>query len=107
MQTDEGAIPRDGHVPAGYERWSVRVAAGTTRATSPDEWTGALVIVERGSIEVVCDPGARRTFGRGSYLCLSWLPVVCLRNAGPEDALLAAYRRAGRGGTAVAVPYPP
>jgi hypothetical protein len=89
----------------GFERWTVIVPAAGERPTSAQEWTDAIVVVERGVIEVVCRGGACRTFGAGSYLCLSWLPVVGLRNPGPEDTTLAAYRRARRDGGPVGVPY--
>ena len=83
------------------------IPAGVDRPTSADEWTGALVVVEQGAIEVVCRGGARRAFGRGSFLSLSWLPVVCLCSRGAEDAIIAGYRRIDRVDEPLGVPYPP
>ena len=87
----------------GFIRWTLTVPVGTERPTSAEEWTDAIVVVKGGAIEVVCRGGASRTFGAGSYLCLSWLPVVALRNPGPDDATLTAYRRARRDGEPVGV----
>jgi hypothetical protein len=91
---------------AGFVRWRVTLAAGTERATSADEWMGAFVVIEQGAVEVVCGEGARRTFGRGAFLSLSWLPVVRLRNPGPGEAILVAYRRSGWVDVPLGVPCP-
>jgi hypothetical protein len=91
---------------ASFERWTVTVPVGTERPTSAEEWTDAIVVVEGGAIEVVCRGGACRTFGTGSYLCLSWLPIELLRNPGHADTTLAAYRHARGDGELVGVPYP-
>jgi hypothetical protein len=104
---EDGAEPViPARLAAGFERWTVTVAAGADRPTSSDEWAGALVVIERGAIEVVCRGGAHRAFGCGSYLSLSWLPVVCLRNPGPGDAVVVAYRRVERPKAPGTLPYP-
>ena len=105
MEAEDDTTLGAGLVPAGFERRAMTVTPGSERRTSAEDWAGALVIVERGSIEVVCRGGARRTFGEGSYLCLSWLPVEWLRNPGPVDATVAAYRRLPGGRERVGVPY--
>ena len=104
MGEDDGDGLAAARLGTGFERWTVTVPVGTERPTSAEEWTGAIVVVEGGAIEVVCRGGAGRTFGTGSYLCLSWLPVVRLRNPGAEVAILAAYRRARGDGVLVGVP---
>ena len=86
---DAGALFPD-RLAVGFERRRVTIPAGVDRPTSTDEWSGALVVIEQGTVDVVCRGGAHRTFGRGSFLSLSWLPVVCLRNQGTVDAVLEA-----------------
>ncbi|MBA2533395.1 MAG: hypothetical protein H0V21_00120 [Rubrobacter sp.] len=54
---------------------------------------GALVVVERGEIELECERGTRRRFGRGSVLWVSGLPLRALRNSGRGPALLVAVSR--------------
>jgi hypothetical protein len=95
-----------GQLAVGFERWRMVIQAGTEWQTSADAWADALVIVEHGTIEVVCRDGARRTFATGSLLCLSWVAVECLRNHGPIDAVVAAVRRKPRPDAPPAVPYP-
>ena len=95
MDTEGTAPLFPERLAAGFERWTVTVGAGSDRPTCPDEWADALVVVEQGPVEIICRGGARRTFGRGSFLSLSWLPVTCLRNSGTDDVVLFAYRRVG------------
>jgi hypothetical protein len=96
------------HIPyrlaAGFECFRVTIPPGADHPTSADDWSGALVVIEEGAIEVLCHGGARRSFGRGSFLALSWLPVVCLRNAGPAEAVIVGYRRRGGVRDPLAVP---
>jgi hypothetical protein len=96
MDVEDRGFLFPNRLAAGFECVRVTIPAGADRPTSADEWAGALVVVEQGAIEVLCRGGACRSFGRGSFLSLSWLPVVCLRNAGPQVAVIAGYRRQGR-----------
>jgi hypothetical protein len=50
-------------------------------------------MVERGTVEVECDGGSRRSFAAGDLLALECLPVRALRNRGPEEVWLLAVRR--------------
>jgi hypothetical protein len=102
---DASALIPD-RLAVGFERQRLTIPAGVDRPTGPDEWVGAFVVIEQGVVDVVCRGGAHRTFGRGSFLSLSWLPIVCLRNPGTVDAVLVAYRRAGRPDEPLGVPYP-
>ena len=95
MEIDDERFPIPDRLAAGFECFRVTIPAGTDHPTRADDWSGALVVVEQGAIEVVCRGGARRSFGRGSFLSLSCLPVVCLRNAGPAESVIAGYRRRG------------
>jgi hypothetical protein len=66
---------------------------GTERRCEPNEWADALVVVERGTVEVRCRDGGRATFIAGDLLCLEWLEPRILRNVGSEVALLSAVAR--------------
>jgi hypothetical protein len=55
---------------------------------------GAIVVVERGVLELVCRAGTCGRFGRGSVIPLAGLPVVRLRNAGRRRVVLVAVSRA-------------
>ena len=76
-----------------FELREVRLPPGARRASDRAEWLGALVVVERGSVEVECAGGARRTFVAGDVLCLSHLALRALRNRGPAPAVLSAVTR--------------
>ena len=76
-----------------YEQRRLVIAPGTEHASSAAEWADALVLLERGSLEVECLAGARRTFEAEAMLCLDWLPLRALRSTGAEPAVLVAVRR--------------
>lgn len=82
-------------LPPAFERWRCRLGAGVSRVTHPGEWAGALVLVERGRLEVRCDRGGRHVFDTGDLLVLGWLPLRSLHNAGEVAVELLAVRRRG------------
>jgi hypothetical protein len=96
---DEDAALRDAltrrDLPRGVERWRVELSAGATRPAEPGEWAGALVLVERGALDVECRVGGTRSFVSGDLLALGWLPLRRLRNPGDEPVSLLAVRRNG------------
>jgi hypothetical protein len=69
---------------------TVTVAPARSLAYEEDDWRGALVIVERGRIELQTTGGARRVFRAGDILWLTGLSISALYNPGLEDAVLAA-----------------
>ncbi|MGJ6961544.1 hypothetical protein ACSDR0_06490 [Streptosporangium sp. G11] len=71
----------------------VVVEPGASRVYDGAEWRGAIVLLERGRIELVCSDGDRRAFRRGDVLWLDGLPVRALRNPGREPAVLLAISR--------------
>jgi hypothetical protein len=71
----------------------VRVPPGRTRAYDEDEWRDALVLVERGVIELEGVAGAQRRFACGDMLCLAGLSLRALHNRGREPAVLVALAR--------------
>jgi hypothetical protein len=66
---------------------------GHTRRYREADWRDALVVIERGCIELVCVGGGRKRFVRGDVLWLSGMPLFALHNPGPDAALLAAVSR--------------
>jgi hypothetical protein len=59
----------------------------------PADWRDALVIVDRGKLELECLGGTRQHFGPGAVICLEDLPLRELRSDGEESALLVAISR--------------
>jgi hypothetical protein len=82
-----------GQVPPGFQLRVATIAPGRQRASRADEWRDALVVVERGQVEVECLGGSRHRFGCGDLLCLSGLPLRALHNPGSEPAVLVAVTR--------------
>ncbi len=79
-----------------FEKRVIAIAPGDRRAYDEAEWRDALVVIERGEIELESTAGDRRRFGRGDVLCLAGLPLRALRNRGREDAVLVAVSRRWR-----------
>ena len=71
----------------------VELPPGGRRAYDVAEWAGALVIVDRGEVELACRDGRRTRFAGGAVLWLSGLPVRELRNPGAAPAVLVAVSR--------------
>jgi hypothetical protein len=80
-------------LPPAFELRTFVVAPGGERPYAGADWHDALVVVERGEIELEWRNGARRRFGRGAVLWLSDLPLRTLRNRAREPALLVAVSR--------------
>ena len=77
----------------GYVVRTVVVDPGRSRPHRDAEWRGALVVVERGTIELVGLAGTRRRIGPGGVLWLAGLGLRALHNRGPEPAVLSAVTR--------------
>jgi len=80
-------------LPASFEVRVVTVAAGGERPYDEAEWQDALVVVERGEIELECLGGSRHRFRRGDVLWLMGLPLRVLRNRGLVPTVLTAVSR--------------
>ncbi|GAA3803791.1 hypothetical protein GCM10022226_24470 [Sphaerisporangium flaviroseum] len=94
--TDEDLVPLsflDLRLPPSFELRGVIVEPGRERVYDETEWRDAIVMVERGRIELVCSDGHRHGFGRGHVLWLHGLPVRVLFNPGREPAVLVAISR--------------
>ena len=79
-------------LPPGFEIRVVTVAAGSMRAYREAEWDDALVVVERGRIQLE-GSGGRRDFVTGDVLCLVGLSLRAIHNRGPDPAVLVAVSR--------------
>jgi hypothetical protein len=97
---DEGTRVAENEEPgAGAERFVRRLVALPAFAERPyleDEWRGTLVIVARGDLELRCEAGGTRRFGRGDILWTEGLGLRAMANPGPVETLLIAVSRAER-----------
>jgi hypothetical protein len=84
-----------GRLPSWVEVRMFAIEPGDERIYRATEWRSALVVVERGQIELRCINDTRWRFERGATLFLAGLPVRALRNDGFETTLIAAFSRAG------------
>jgi len=73
------------------------IAPGGVRAYDESEWRDALVVIERGEIELESEHGSRRRLDRGSVLWLAGLPLRAIHNPASEPALLVAVARRAPG----------
>jgi hypothetical protein len=76
-----------------FDRRVVVVRPGEAHAYDPAEWRDALVVVERGMIELETSSGVCRSFVAGDVLWLVGLPLRLLRNRGPIPAVVASIAR--------------
>ncbi len=79
-----------------FRRRRVTIAAGASRPYDTAEWAGALVVVERGPVELEGVSGTRRRLAEGAVLWLCGLPLRALHNPGPGPAVLVAVTRRTR-----------
>jgi hypothetical protein len=80
-------------LPPAFELRVVVLAPGHRRAHVHAGWRDALVVAERGELELECLGGSRRRFGRGSVLWLDGLPLRALHNPGRVPVVLVAVSR--------------
>lgn len=75
-------------------RRELRIAPDDWYALAEAQWRGALVLLERGDVELHCLRGAPRLFRQGAVLCFDGTGVRALHNPGPCTTVLAGYTRA-------------
>jgi hypothetical protein len=80
-----------------FARKVVELAPGSSRPYDAAEWRAALVVVERGEVELQGVTGAGLRLCRGAVLCLAGLTLRALHNPGAEPAVLVAMRRTADG----------
>lgn len=69
------------------------LAPGAERPYDEAEWRDALVVLERGQVDLELVEGRRWRLREGSVVWLSGLPLSAIRNPGAEPALLVATSR--------------
>ena len=83
-----------GHrVPPSFDARRVVVDPGAARLYDEAEWLDAVVVVERGEIELECSLGGRRRFRAGDVLWLAGLSLRALHCSGSGPAVLLAVSR--------------
>jgi hypothetical protein len=92
-----GAAVFGGRAPLGFEQRRVLLEAAAVHAYAARDWSGALVVVELGLLELEWAGGARLRFEPGDTLCLSGLGLRTLRGAATGPTVLVVLRRLGRG----------
>ncbi|MGH9244192.1 MAG: hypothetical protein ACRD29_07730 [Acidimicrobiales bacterium] len=80
-------------LPRRFVKRVVTVAPGQARAYDEADWRDAIVVVERGEIELVGVSGRRERFGCGAVLSMVGLPLRAIHNDGREPAVLVAVSR--------------
>ena len=85
-------------LPPSFRLRAIVVAPGRARPYDDAEWVDAIVVVERGEIELECVGGSRQRFTRGDVLWLAGLPLRALHNRGRLPARLVAVSRRRRDG---------
>lgn len=84
-----------GALPPGFARRAHAIAPGDERAADAAGWGDAVVVVERGQIELTRRGGTRARFGRGDVVWVAAGSLRALRNPGRGRALhLAGVRSA-------------
>ena len=92
-KSDGDALFRD-PLPEGFSRTVLHAAPGLELRLQQGRLPDAIVIVEEGELELECDQGGRRRFGRGSMIPLARLPITQLRSVGADPLVLVAVSRA-------------
>jgi hypothetical protein len=79
-------------LPPEFSSRTIMIPPGEALAYRPAEWHDALVVVERGRIDLETACGRHR-FPSGAMLCLSGISLRAVRNPGPAVAVLVAITR--------------
>lgn len=91
VEDDDAPVPtRPG--PA-FRRRAVTIPAQETVPYVAADWRGALVLIERGCVDLCCVRGGRRRFTQGAILFMDGLALESLHNPGVEDVVLVALAR--------------
>jgi hypothetical protein len=80
-------------VPPPFSARHVVVGAGEVLLYDEADWADAIVVVERGEVELECSGGGRRRFGRGDVVWFQGLPLRALRCYGQDEVVLLAVSR--------------
>jgi hypothetical protein len=80
-------------LPDGFEARIVAIAPGCRRAFIDAEWRDAIVVIERGEIELEGLMGTRLQLHRGRVVWLTGLSIRALHNRGMVAAVLIVVAR--------------
>jgi hypothetical protein len=80
-------------LPPAFETSAISIEPHCRRAYDEAEWRDAIVVVERGEVELESREGSQWRFCRGDALWLVGLPLRAIHNRGREPALLVAVSR--------------
>jgi hypothetical protein len=76
----------------------LRLAPDEWHAVVESEWTGALVLLRRGTVELFGLHGDERRFEEGAVLCFDGVGAKALHNPGSIMTLIEGIARGGPGG---------
>ena len=94
MTGDRRAVTLMGRsLPAWARVRLLTLGPGQRHPYDDAEWRGAMVVVERGAIELEWAGGRRSRCEQGEVLYLAGLPLRALCNAAGEPAMLSAVSR--------------
>lgn len=79
--------------PNGFRSRTLTLRPRSAIDYRPADWADALVVVERGELEVECRTGVRARFGEGAILAFAGLALRRLRNPSSRPLVLSALSR--------------
>ena len=82
--------------PPGFELRVLRIAPLESHPYRRGEWCDALVVLERGEVELERLDGSLWAFASGAVLWLAGLPLRAIHNPGASPAVLASVCRVPR-----------
>jgi hypothetical protein len=85
-----------GALSPGFCRRVVILEPRSRRAYRPGEWQDAIVLIDKGEIELRCPGQPPRRFRRGDLLSLGGLGLTGIYNHGPGRAVLIAVSKLPR-----------
>lgn len=89
---DDGLLAALSRLSRRIDRHELRLAPDEWHAVVEAEWRGALVLLERGDVELHCLTGPRRC-AEGAVLCFDGVGVRAVHNPGRSPALLVGFSR--------------
>lgn len=92
-ESDDDLSFLHGPLPERFRRLHVLLEPGVPRTYVAAEWRDALVVVERGRLDLECHLGGVRSFPEGTVLHLDGLALRALRCDGSDPTVLTAVLR--------------
>ena len=81
--------------PAQFQLRTLTLQPADAIDFRPADWADAVVVVERGELQIECRTGQRATFPQGAVLVFDGIPLRRLGNAGRSPLVLSALSRSG------------